>query len=91
MHTFKNLKSVEDDGILTITISRPDSLNALNIETVEEIRTAFQWIYDDESIKGVIITGDGEKAFVAGADIKEIALLNEVNSRKFAENGQEMV
>ena len=90
MPTFKNLKSVEDNGILTITISRPESLNALNLETVQEIGTAFQWIYDDASIKGVIITGDGEKAFVAGADIKEIALLNEVNSRKFAENGQEI-
>ncbi len=90
MHTFKNLKSVEDDGILTITISRPESLNALNIETVQEIRTAFQWIYDDRSIKGIIITGDGEKAFVAGADITELAKLNEVNGRKFAENGQEV-
>ena len=65
-------------------------MNALNIETIEEIKLAFQAVYDDNAIKGVIITGEGEKAFVAGADISEIAILTELNGRKFAENGQEV-
>jgi len=57
---------------------------------VEELRSAIQNVYDSQEIKGVIITGVGSKAFVAGADIEEIAKLNELNGRKFAENGQEV-
>lgn len=87
---FKNLLWEVEGGILTLTINRESKLNALNIETISEIDTAFKHIYDDESIKGVIVTGAGNKAFVAGADISEIAELNEINARKFAENGQEV-
>lgn len=90
MKTFENLSLQVNKGFLTITINRPDKLNALNLATVEEIRSAFQKVYDDKTIKGIILTGEGEKAFVAGADIKEIAALNEVNGRKFSENGQEV-
>ncbi len=57
---------------------------------MEELRSAIQNVYDSQEIKGVIITGVGSKAFVAGADIEEIAKLNELNGRKFAENGQEV-
>ena len=87
---YKNLKFENVDGIVRFTINRPDKLNALNIETVEEIKAAFQTIYDDLAIHGVIMTGEGEKAFVAGADISEISLLTEMNGRSFAENGQEI-
>lgn len=87
---YKNLKFENIDGIVHLTINRPDKLNALNIETVEELRTAFQAIYDDVSIHSVIVTGEGEKAFVAGADISEISQLTELNGRGFAENGQEV-
>lgn len=90
MSEFKNLKLDLESNILTITISRTKSLNALNIETVEEIHSAFQDAIADDAVKGIIITGDGDKAFVAGADIKEIAELNELNGRKFSENGQEV-
>ncbi len=90
MKEFNNLDLQLNRGILTITINRPDKLNALNLATVEEIRDAIQKVYDDKTIVGVIITGAGEKAFVAGADIKEISDLNEVNGRKFSENGQEV-
>lgn len=90
MAEFNNISLAISNGILTITIDRVEKMNALNLDTVEELRTAFQEVYDDKEIKGVIITGQGEKAFVAGADIKEIAELNEVNGRKFAENGQEV-
>ncbi len=89
MPEFETLELVLEGGILIITISRPESLNALNVKCINEIKEAIQIAYDDTSVKGVIITGSEEKAFVAGADIKEISALNEVNARKFAENGQE--
>lgn len=91
MTAFDNLDLINKNGILVITIDRVDKLNSLNIATVEELRTAVQTVYDDKEIKGVIITGRGDKAFVAGADIAEIAELNEVNGRKFSENGQEVL
>ncbi len=90
MAEFDNLKLHLDNGILTITINRESKLNALNIHTMEEIRVAMERVYDDDNVKGCIITGSGDKAFVAGADIKEISELNDVNGRKFAENGQEI-
>ncbi|UII21768.1 enoyl-CoA hydratase/isomerase family protein [Fulvivirga ligni] len=89
MSLYQNLSEALENGILTITISRPESLNALNTDTIDEIRSAIQDAYDNKEVKGIIITGAGEKSFVAGADIKEIADLNELNARKFAENGQE--
>lgn len=90
MADFENIKLTENGGVLTITINREDKLNALNQATLAELKTAIQGVYDDHDIKGVIITGAGEKAFVAGADIKELAGLNEMNARKFAESGQEI-
>ncbi|OEK05467.1 enoyl-CoA hydratase/isomerase family protein [Roseivirga misakiensis] len=89
MTNYKNLLFENQDGIVHLTINRPDKLNALNVDTIAEIKSAFEVIYDDASIKGVIVKGAGEKAFVAGADITEIAELTEVNARKFAEAGQE--
>jgi enoyl-CoA hydratase len=90
MATYENLLLQLQNGILTITINRADKLNALNIDTVREIKAAMQQVYDDASVKGVIITGAGAKAFVAGADIAEIAELSEVNARNFAERGQDI-
>ena len=90
MGNYHNLKFEIIDGIAQLTINRPDKLNALNIQTIEEINTAFQDIYDNPEIKAVIVTGAGEKAFVAGADISEIADLTSMNARKFAESGQEV-
>ena len=88
--SYNNLKVEQENGILTIAINREAKMNALNIETVGEIKTAMQKAYDDAGVAAIIITGTGEKAFVAGADISEIAELNEVNGRNFAENGQEV-
>ena len=90
MTNYQNILFENKSGIAHLTINRPDKLNALNIQTIEDIKTAFEVIYDNPEIKGVIVTGAGEKAFVAGADISEIAELTEVNARKFAENGQEV-
>jgi enoyl-CoA hydratase len=89
MPTSKNLRLELQDGILTITIDRASKLNALDSATIQEIKTTMQEVYDNDEIRGIIITGDGEKAFAAGADISEIAELSEVNGRRFAEKGQE--
>ena len=90
MTNLDNLAVSQQDGILTITVNRPDKLNALSIKTLEELKTVMQHVYDTPAVRGVVVTGAGEKAFVAGADISEFAGMNEVNSRKFAENGQEI-
>jgi len=85
-----NIISEENNGILYLTINREDKMNALSFSTLEELKLVFEQLMDNKSIKAVILTGAGEKAFVAGADITEIASLNEVNARKFAEFGQEI-
>lgn len=90
LNMYKNITFENNGGIATLTINRPDKLNALNLKTIEEIKAAFEEVYDDAEIKAVLLTGAGEKAFVAGADISEIAELNEMNARRFAENGQEV-
>lgn len=86
----KNLSLSIDNNILTITIDREKSMNALNQETLSELKEAIHSVNDDKDIKGIVITGAGEKAFVAGADISEFSEVNEVTGRKFAENGQEI-
>jgi enoyl-CoA hydratase len=90
MTAFKNLSVEIHDGILMIIINRVEKLNALNFKTLDEIREAIQDAYDNSEVRSVIITGAGEKAFVAGADITEFTQVDEVNARKFAENGQEI-
>lgn len=85
-----NILSENKDGILYLTINRESKLNAINFDTLEELKNIFNEVSDNKSIRGVVLTGSGEKAFVAGADISEIAELNELNARKFSENGQEV-
>lgn len=85
-----NILTEEKNGVLYLTINREDKMNALNYATLGELKEIFEEVVDNRAIKAVILTGAGEKAFVAGADISEIASLNEVNARKFAENGQEI-
>ncbi|MFC2088430.1 enoyl-CoA hydratase-related protein [Calditrichota bacterium] len=87
---FKNILFEKNGEILTITINRPDKLNALNKETLMELGTAFEKIEANNSIKGVIITGSGDKAFVAGADILEISSLDNISGTEFALEGQEV-
>ena len=85
---FQNLLWSLDSGILTITINRPDKLNALNGETVTEIKEAFETASKLEDLKGVILTGAGEKSFVAGADISEFKGLTVDQAKALAQNGQ---
>jgi enoyl-CoA hydratase len=83
-----NVKTENRDGILIITVDRPKVLNALNAQTVEEIGQAFEAARDDASVKAVILTGGGEKAFVAGADINELAQMTPITGKAVAEKGQ---
>jgi enoyl-CoA hydratase len=88
--TFTNLLTSLEGGIYTVTINRPDKLNALNQQTLKEIREAFCYVLDNDEIKGVIVTGAGPKSFVAGADISEFAGLSSADGIKFAQNGQDI-
>ena len=86
MPNFKNITFEINENIATVIINRPDKLNALNFLTLEELETAIDLIENDKEVRGVIITGSGKKAFVAGADINEFTSIN--NARDVAENGQ---
>lgn len=73
----KNFRTQYDTPhILTVTVSRPAALNALDNETLDGLRGIIQEVYQSDETKGIILTGEGEKAFVAGADIKELSALN---------------
>jgi enoyl-CoA hydratase len=79
-----------ENGILTITINRPDKLNALNKTVLDELETVMKAVYDDENIKAAIITGQGSKAFVAGADISEFLNVNDELGADLARRGQQI-
>ena len=86
----KNLLFEEKEGIGIITINRPDKLNALNKELLSELKGLIDRVRSDEKIKVLIITGSGEKAFAAGADINEIAALGSANAYTFSRDAQEV-
>ena len=88
---FKNILVNQENGIVTVTINRPTKLNALNKLTIEELHDALVEIEMQETIKVVILTGSGEKAFVAGADISEFAHFSVNDGGRLAAKGQEMV
>lgn len=88
--SYQNLLTKTDFGILTITINRPDKLNALNIATLSEIKDAIHHAYGNNEVKGIIITGAGEKAFVAGADISEFTGLTVEKGRTLSAAGHEI-
>ena len=88
---FENLLIEKDNGITVITINRPTKLNALNKATIDELHKAFDTENKDHSTKVIIITGSGEKAFVAGADISEFANFSVEDGRKLAAKGQELL
>src|SRR2546421_807185 len=85
---YENILYEKKDGIAYITFNRPKVLNALNRKTVEELRHALLDARDDSAVRVLILTGAGEKAFVAGADIGELALQTPVNGKEFSLFGQ---
>jgi enoyl-CoA hydratase len=78
------------DGIATVTINRPDKMNALNAAVLGELACCFDALKSDASARGVIVTGAGEKAFVAGADIAELAQMNPLGAKDLAFYGQQV-
>ncbi len=80
-----------ENSIFTITINRPDKLNALNKTVIEELSAAIDEVYNNAEIKSAIITGAGSKAFVAGADITEFLTLDTAGGKDLAQKGQDMV
>jgi enoyl-CoA hydratase len=89
--SFENIILEREGNIAIVTINRPKALNALNADTVTELGQAFDELADDDSIGVVILTGSGEKAFVAGADIAFMSNLTPLEARKFAQLGQEVL
>ena len=85
---YENVRTERRGNIFVITIDRPQVLNALNAKTVEEIGQAFAEVREDEKIRCVILTGAGEKAFVAGADINELARMTPIVGKFVSEQGQ---
>lgn len=85
--TYQFLLTNLSEGILTITINRPEKLNALNRDVINELDKAFDDVYDNEEIRGVIITGSGTKAFVAGADITEFTSFTPEQAKEMSANG----
>ena len=79
------------DGVACVTVNRPDKLNALNDRTVEELDAAFRALADDAAVRGVILTGAGEKAFVAGADIGELSAQSPVQGQERSLRGQKVL
>jgi enoyl-CoA hydratase len=87
---YENLLLDKRDGVAIVTVNRPDKLNALNGRTIEELDGAFSALASDAAVRGVVVTGAGEKAFVAGADIEELAELDAVAGRAVSERGQKV-
>ncbi len=83
------LYEADDAGVALVTVNRPEKRNALSAAVVAELKDAFERIATDPRVRGVILTGAGEKAFVAGADINELAVLTPVEARAYAMRGQD--
>jgi enoyl-CoA hydratase len=86
---FNNLILEIKDGIAVLKINRPKALNALNSETLAELKTAGTALSGDKDVRVIIVTGEGDKAFVAGADIMEMKDMNALEGMAFSERGHE--
>lgn len=84
------IQTLQTDATLTVVISRPEALNALNTEVLDGLRKVMQEAVQNQNIRGVIITGNGEKAFVAGADIREFVGLSSAQALELAQKGQKL-
>jgi enoyl-CoA hydratase/carnithine racemase len=89
--TFSNILFEKKDSIAYVTVNRPKVLNALNMDTMEELRAAFHEIKNDAGVRVVILTGAGEKAFIAGADIGELAKHDAVSGKEYTHRGQSVL
>jgi enoyl-CoA hydratase/carnithine racemase len=89
--TYQNLLLEKHDAIARVTVNRPKVLNALNRATWAELRLAFEDLRDDPAILGVILTGAGDKAFIAGADITELAQVSALEAEASSRFGQQVL
>ncbi|MEM6685700.1 MAG: enoyl-CoA hydratase-related protein [Bacteroidota bacterium] len=89
--SYENILVHTENGIATVTINRPKKLNALNRDTIQELHNAFAALETDADTKVIVLTGSGEKAFVAGADISEFADFSVEEGGKLAAKGQEIL
>lgn len=87
----ENVLYEKKDGIAYVTLNRPKVLNALNKATWNDLRTAFEDARDDATVRGVILTGAGDKAFIAGADISELATSRAVQAEEGSRYGQQVL
>ena len=88
---FRNLISQDRGAVRTLTINRPDKLNALNRDTINELQIAFDQARHDDAVRVVVLAGAGEKAFVAGADISELNSIGPLQAQDFSRAGQRMM
>ena len=88
---FENILIIIENGIGQITINRPSKLNALNKATIQELHNAFERLENSTDVRVIIVTGEGEKAFVAGADISEFANFTMEEGAQLAAQGQELL
>jgi enoyl-CoA hydratase len=88
---FENLLYAKRNGIGYVTVNRPEKLNALNRKTMDELQDCFQEIEGDDEVRAVILTGAGEKAFVGGADINELATQTPVEGKEMSVRGQRIL
>jgi enoyl-CoA hydratase len=88
---FENILFETKNSIAYVTVNRPKVLNALNMATMEELRTAFHEIKNDASVRVVILSGAGEKAFIAGADIGELSKHDAVSAKEYTHRGQSVL
>ncbi|MCJ7830105.1 MAG: enoyl-CoA hydratase-related protein, partial [Desulfobacterales bacterium] len=91
MTTYANLSVQSAEGIATVTFNRPKVLNALNRELLSEFAQVLAQLADDETARVLVLTGAGDKAFVAGADIRELATLTPLQAKAFAESGKGVI
>ena len=88
---YRNLEIANRGAVQTITVNRPDKLNALNRDTLNELTLAFNQASQDDAVRVVVLTGAGEKAFVAGADISEMNEYTPVQAQGFSRAGQQLM
>ena len=88
--TFDNLLVERDDAVAVVTLNRPKVLNALNGQTLSELSAAMASLKGDAGVRAIVLTGAGEKSFVAGADINELAVLSPVAGKEHARAGQQV-
>src|SRR5512138_2987057 len=86
--TYENLLVDVRDGVAFVTVNRPPKMNALDASTIDELDAAFAQLASEADVKGVVVTGAGDKAFVAGADVQALAGLDAGQGRALSERGQ---